>query len=74
MISRRRVLRLAPFVLGALGTGTVTACAGSDADAPGGYSFPRVGDGHQYYISEEERAKLQEQAAAGYTPTPTAGS
>ncbi len=74
MISRRHLIRLAPVVLVALGAGTGAACAGSDADAPGGYSFPRVGDGHQYYISEEERAKLQEQAAAGYTPTPTAGS
>jgi len=50
------------------------ACAGSDADAPGQFSFPRVRDGHQYYISDEERAKLQEQAAAGYTPTPTSGN
>ena len=74
MISRRRVIRFAPAVLAAVGAGAVAACSGSDADAPGGYSFPRVGDGHQYYISEEERAKLQEQAAAGYTPTPTSGS
>ena len=72
MISRRRLICLAPALLLAVGAGT--ACSGSDADAPGGYSFPRVGDGHQYYISEEERAKLQEQAAAGYTPTPTSGS
>lgn len=74
MISRRRVIRLVPVVLGALGTGAIAACEGSDADAPGRYSFPRVGDGHQYYISEEERAKLQAQAAAGYTPTPQTGS
>lgn len=72
MISRRRVIRLSPALLLAVGAGA--ACSGSDADAPGGYSFPRVGDGHQYYISEEERAKLQEQAAAGYTPTPTSGN
>ena len=72
MISRRRVIHFAPTLL--LAVGASAACSGSDADAPGGYSFPRVGDGHQYYISEEERAKLQEQAAAGYTPTPTSGS
>ena len=68
------MVRLAPLVLVALGAGAGSACAGSDADAPGQFSFPRVRDGHQYYISEEERAKLQEQAAAGYTPTPTAGT
>ncbi|MDE2903176.1 MAG: hypothetical protein OXP73_09110 [Chloroflexota bacterium] len=72
MTSRRRLICLAPALLLAVSAGA--ACSGSDADAPGGYSFPRVGDGHQYYISEEERAKLQEQAAAGYTPTPTSGS
>ena len=74
MISRRHLIRLAPAVLVALGAGMGAACAGSDSDAPGQFSFPRVRDGHQYYISEEERAKLQEQAAAGYTPTPTSGS
>lgn len=73
MISRRHLIRLAPAVLIAVGAGAGVACAGSDADAPGRYSFPRVGDGHQYYISEEERAKLQEQAAAGRTPTPASG-
>jgi len=74
VISRRHLIRRAPAVLVALGAVSAAACAGSDADAPGGYSFPRGGDGHQYYISEEERAKLPEQAAAGYTPTPTSGS
>ena len=74
MISRRRVIRLAPAVLVALGAGAGAACAGSDADAPGQFSFPRVRDGHQYYLSEEERAKLQKQAAGGYTPTAASGS
>ena len=74
MISRRHVIRLAPAVLVALGAGALAACSGSDSDDPGQFSFPRVRDGHQYYISEEERAKLQKQAAAGYTPTPAAGS
>ena len=74
MIFRRQVIRFAPVVLVALGAGAVAACAGSEADAPGQFSFPRVRDGHQYYISEEERAKLQKQAAGGYTPTAASGS
>ena len=74
MISRRHVIRLAPAVLVALGMGAVAACSGSDSDAPGQFNFPRVRDGHQYYLSEEERAKLQKQAAGGYTPTAASGS
>ncbi len=74
MISRRRIIRVVPVALLALSAVAGAACEGSDADAPGRYSFPRVGDGHQYYISEEERAKLQEQAAGGYTPTAASGS
>ena len=74
MISRRRFVRRAPVALAVLAFGTVAACSGSDSDDPGQFSFPRVRDGHQYYLSEEERAKLQKQAAGGYTPTPAAGS
>ncbi len=74
MISRRHVIRLAPAALAALTAGALAACSGSQSDAPGQFNFPRVRDGHQYYISEEERAKLQEQAAGGYTPTPKTGS
>ena len=74
MISRRRAIRGAPVVLVALGTGALAACSGSDSDAPGQFNFPRVRDGHQYYLSEEERAKLQKQAAGGYTPTAASGS
>ena len=74
MISRRRAIRGAPIVLVALGLGAVAACSGSASDDPGQFSFPRVRDGHQYYLSEEERKKLQKQAEGGYTPTATGGS
>ena len=74
MISRRRVIRLAPAALVALSAGAMFACSGSQSDAPGQFNFPRVRDGHQYYLSEEERAKLQKQAAGGYTPTAASGT
>ena len=74
MISRRRLVRRAPVALAVLAFGTVAACSGSESDAPGQFSFPRVRDGHQYYLSEEERKKLQKQAESQYTPTPTGRS
>ena len=38
------------LVIGVLAGGA--SCSGSDSDAPGRYNFPRVKEGHQYFMSE----------------------
>ncbi len=73
MIERRRVVRSLP-IMAAFGLGLLAACGGSEERTPGQFNFPRVRDGHQYYISEEERAQLQRQAELDRTRTPAAGT
>jgi hypothetical protein len=38
------------------------SCSGSDSDAPGRYNFPKVKEGHQYFMSEKDREALRQQA------------
>ena len=41
-------------------SGPGAAYGGDDRRTPGDFAFPRVREGHTYYMSEDERRKLQE--------------
>lgn len=60
MRSRRMLLRASLAVVGLAGLG---AC-GYTTDEPGGYSFPKQRPSSDDFMSEEEREKLRQQAAA----------
>jgi hypothetical protein len=49
--------------LAVVGLAALGAC-GSSTDAPGGYSFPKQRPSSDDYMTEEEREKLRQQAAA----------
>jgi|TARA_B100001964_G_C13716675_1_gene372734 hypothetical protein len=38
------------------------SCSGFDSDAPGRFNFPKVKEGHQYFMSEKDREALRQQA------------
>ena len=61
MISRRALLRLAPVAVAGL---AVLGGCGSSTDEPGGYAFPKQRPSSDDYMTEEEREKLRQQAAA----------
>jgi hypothetical protein len=55
------MLRFAPIV--AAGLVALSAC-GNRTDEPGGYAFPKQRPSSDDYMTEEEREKLRQQAAA----------
>ena len=62
VVSRRHVVRGMPMMLVIAVLAGGASCSGSDSDAPGRYNFPKVKEGHQYFMSEKDREALRQQA------------
>ena len=62
VVSRRRVVRGMPMMLVMAVLAGGASCSGFDSDAPGRFNFPKVKEGHQYFMSEKDREALRQQA------------
>ncbi len=62
MVSRRRVVRGMPMMLVMDVLAGGASCSGFDSDSLGRFNFPKVKEGHQYFMSEKDREALRQQA------------
>lgn len=62
MLSRRRVVQGMPMMLVMAALAGGASCSGFDSDSPGRFNFPKVKQGHQYFMSEKDREALRQKA------------